>query len=78
MISTILTQVDTLAVATEAGGVVTDTRGRAIDFSLGAQLSSEVQGVLMSAGGDWHEALVDAYAAVDEDAHNNPQEEEED
>ena len=65
-------------VATEAGGVVTDTHGRAIDFSLGAQLSSEVQGVLMSAGGDWHEALVDAYAAVDEDAHNNPQEEEED
>lgn len=53
-------------VATEAGGIVTDTAGRPIDFSLGAQLSPAVNGVLMSCGGAWHEALVQAYAAVND------------
>ena len=52
-------------VATEAGGTVTDTAGRPIDFSLGAKLSPTVKGVLMSCGGAWHQALVKAYAAVD-------------
>lgn len=52
-------------VATEAGGAMTDTAGRPIDFGLGAQLSPTVKGVLMSCGGDWHKALVEAYAAVD-------------
>ena len=51
-------------VATEAGGAVTDAAGEPIDFGLGARLSPKVQGVLMSCGGKWHEALVDAYAAV--------------
>jgi 3'(2'), 5'-bisphosphate nucleotidase len=48
----------------EAGGTMTDVLGRPIDFSLGAQLSPDVRGVLMSAGGAFHSALVDAYAAV--------------
>ena len=48
----------------EAGGTMSDVSGRPIDFSLGAQLSPDVRGVLMSAGGAFHKALVDAYAAV--------------
>ena len=51
-------------VVTEAGGTVTDTAGRPLDFSRGPQLAPDVQGVLMSCGGLWHEALVEAYAAV--------------
>lgn len=48
----------------EAGGTMSDVLGRPIDFSLGAQLSPDVRGVLMSAGGSFHSALVDAYTAV--------------
>ena len=46
----------------EAGGQMTDTVGRPIDFSLGAQLSPDVRGILMSSGGVFHRALVDAFA----------------
>lgn len=51
-----------LVVLTEAGGSLTDTEGRAIDFSLGAKMSETVKGVLGSNGGIFHAALVDAYA----------------
>ena len=50
----------------EAGGTMSDVLGRPLDFSLGAQLSPDVRGVLMSAGGAFHTSLVDAYAAVNE------------
>lgn len=50
----------------EAGGAMTDVRGLSMDFSLGAQLSPEVKGVLVSCGGAFHDALVQAYAAVDQ------------
>lgn len=49
----------------EAGGTMSDVMGRPIDFSLGAQLSPDVRGVLMSAGGAFHTSLVGAFAAVD-------------
>lgn len=49
----------------EAGGTMSDVTGRPIDFSLGAQLSPEVRGVLMSAGGAFHTALVEAFAVID-------------
>jgi hypothetical protein len=49
-------------VITEAGGTMTDTEGREIDFSLGANLSDGVKGVLGSNEGVFHEALVDAFA----------------
>jgi 3'(2'), 5'-bisphosphate nucleotidase len=49
----------------EAGGTMTDVTGRPIDFSLGGQLSPDVRGVLMSAGGAFHKALVEAFAVVD-------------
>jgi HAL2 family 3'(2'),5'-bisphosphate nucleotidase len=49
-------------VITEAGGTMTDTNDREIDFSLGAKLSDGVKGVLGSNGGVFHEALVDAFA----------------
>lgn len=45
----------------EAGGTMTDTEGNPIDFSLGAQLSPDVAGVLMSNGGVFHSTLVKAY-----------------
>ena len=46
----------------EAGGVMTDVEGKPIDFSLGAQLSPDVAGVLASNGGVFHSALVEAYS----------------
>jgi 3'-phosphoadenosine 5'-phosphosulfate (PAPS) 3'-phosphatase len=46
----------------EAGGQMTDTNGQSIDFSLGAKLSPNVRGVLMSNGGAFHQALVSAFA----------------
>jgi 3'(2'), 5'-bisphosphate nucleotidase len=46
----------------EAGGEMTDTDGNPIDFSLGAKLSPRVRGILMSNGGAFHRALVDAFA----------------
>lgn len=48
-------------VVEEAGGTMTDVEGRPIDFSLGAQLSPSVAGVLASNGGMFHSALVEAY-----------------
>jgi len=45
----------------EAGGTMTDVEGKPIDFSLGAQLSPDVAGVLASNGGVFHSALVEAY-----------------
>jgi 3'(2'), 5'-bisphosphate nucleotidase len=48
----------------EAGGAMSDIHGEPIDFSLGAQLSPSVRGVLMSSGGAFHQALVQAYAKV--------------
>ena len=51
-------------VITEAGGVMTDTGGIALDFSLGHQLDPSVDGVLMSNGGEFHTALVEALARV--------------
>jgi HAL2 family 3'(2'),5'-bisphosphate nucleotidase len=49
----------------EAGGNMTDTEGRPLDFSLGAKLSPGVRGILMSNGGVFHVALVDAFAQVE-------------
>jgi len=46
----------------EAGGIMTDTQGRSIDFSLGPQLDERVNGILMSSGGTYHTALVKAFA----------------
>jgi Inositol monophosphatase family len=47
----------------EAGGTVTDTEGRVIDFGLGgAQLSPQVRGILASNGGWFHASLVQSYA----------------
>ena len=48
-------------VVEEAGGVMTDTEGNPIDFSLGAKMSESVKGVLASNGGIFHEALLNAY-----------------
>jgi hypothetical protein len=50
----------------EAGGAMTDVGGNPIDFSLGAQLSAHVTGVLASNGGVFHSALVDAYRKQEE------------
>ena len=50
----------------EAGGIMTDVEGRPIDFSLGAQLSEQVTGVLASNGGVFHKSLVDAYRKQEE------------
>ena len=51
-------------VVTEAGGTMTDTKGQALDFSLGHQLDVSVRGILMSNGGEFHAALVDSLAQV--------------
>ncbi|CAB9522362.1 3'(2'),5'-bisphosphate nucleotidase [Seminavis robusta] len=48
----------------EAGGTMTDTLGNPLDFSLGPKLSPYVKGILMSNGGVFHSALVDAYSKV--------------
>jgi 3'(2'), 5'-bisphosphate nucleotidase len=49
----------------EAGGMMTDTYGQTIDFSLkGNQLSPHVRGVLMSNGGRFHQSLVNAYQSI--------------
>jgi 3'(2'), 5'-bisphosphate nucleotidase len=51
-------------VIAEAGGAMTDTEGRPIDFSLGARMSDKVKGVLGSSGGKFHKALLDALHLV--------------
>ena len=43
----------------EAGGKVTDLKGRALDFSQGRYLSSEVTGILAS-NGVLHDSLLEA------------------
>jgi len=43
----------------EAGGRVSDTLGRPLDFSLGAQLSRDVTGIVAS-NGECHEDLLEA------------------
>jgi HAL2 family 3'(2'),5'-bisphosphate nucleotidase len=49
-------------VVEEAGGTLTDTEGRPIDFSLpGAKFSESVKGILVSNGGIFHEALLNAF-----------------
>lgn len=45
---------------------MTDVEGKPIDFSLGAQLSPSVAGVLMSNGGVFHSSLVKAYSKQEE------------
>ena len=50
----------------EAGGQMSDTNGKPLDFSLGPKLSPRVRGILMSNGGVFHTALVDAYQKQDE------------
>jgi 3'-phosphoadenosine 5'-phosphosulfate (PAPS) 3'-phosphatase len=50
----------------EAGGAMTDVEGNPIDFSLGAQLSAGVTGVLASNGGVFHSALLEAYRKQEE------------
>ena len=49
----------------EAGGKVTDLRGRALDFaSHGATLSAEVDGIVVSHGEPTHSAVLDALRDV--------------
>lgn len=45
----------------EAGGKQTDTEGNLIDYGLGAKLDMNVNGILISSGGMYHDALLDAY-----------------
>ena len=45
----------------EAGGKQTDTEGNLIDYGLGAKLDMNVNGILISSGGIYHDALLDAY-----------------
>ncbi|KAL9179629.1 hypothetical protein ACHAXT_008919 [Thalassiosira profunda] len=54
----------------EAGGTMTDVRGKEIDFSQigverSAKLPDDVKGILGSAGGVFHDALLDAYAQAE-------------
>ncbi|EEC49449.1 predicted protein [Phaeodactylum tricornutum CCAP 1055/1] len=48
-------------VVEEAGGSITDTKGKVIDFSLGAKMSDSVHGVLASSGGVFQSALLNAF-----------------
>lgn len=50
----------------EAGGVQTDTEGALIDYGLGAKMDEDVEGILISAGGIFHEALLNAYREQEE------------
>ena len=54
----------------EAGGVQTDTRGELIDYGLGAKMDPNVNGILVSAGGEFHEALVRSYREQAEEREN--------
>jgi HAL2 family 3'(2'),5'-bisphosphate nucleotidase len=45
----------------EAGGSQTDTRGEVIDYGIGAKMDKDVDGILVSAGGVFHEVLVRSY-----------------
>lgn len=50
----------------EAGGCQTDTNGHLIDYGLGAKMDHNVDGLLISCGGKFHEALLDAYQKQEE------------
>ena len=50
----------------EAGGVQTDTNGDLIDYGLGAKMDAGVDGLLMSSGGIFHDAILDAYREQEE------------
>lgn len=45
----------------EAGGKVTDTHGNELDFSLGPKLSPNVEGIIGTNGGLFHDAILNAY-----------------
>ena len=45
----------------EAGGAQTDTHGDLIDYGMGAKMDKGVDGILVSSGGIFHEALVASY-----------------
>ncbi len=45
----------------EAGGTQTDTNGSLIDYGLGAKMDKDVDGLLISSGGIFHEAILTAY-----------------
>ena len=44
----------------EAGGMVTDARGRSLDFSKGVNLEGLFQGVVACSVGKLHEQIIDA------------------
>ena len=48
----------------EAGGLQTDTNGNEIDYGLGAKMNEEVNGLLISSGGIFHDSLLDAFTQV--------------
>ena len=47
----------------EAGGVVTDARGRPLDFSKGINLEGIDRGIVACAGATLHEKIIDAVDA---------------
>lgn len=51
----------------EAGGIQTDTHGDLIDYGLGAKMDPNVNGILVSCGGTFHEALLKAYKSLEDD-----------
>lgn len=44
----------------EAGGMQTDTNGNVIDYGLGAKMDKDVDGIIASSGGIFHDALVNS------------------
>jgi 3'(2'), 5'-bisphosphate nucleotidase len=54
----------------EAGGVQTDTNGDLIDYGLGAKMDADVDGLLMSSGGIFHDAILDAYREQEEERNS--------
>lgn len=57
----------------EAGGIQTDTNGNLVDYGLGAKIDKDVDGLLISSGGIFHEAILTAHREQ-EDERNNPSE----
>lgn len=45
----------------EAGGIQTDTQGKLIDYGLGAKMNKDVDGLLISCGGIFHDSILTAY-----------------
>lgn len=56
----------------EAGGRQTDTNGNLIDYGLGAKMDKDVDGILISAGGVYHEALLNAYKEQEDERSSSP------